>query len=57
MMLKGIFRDTGLLNHLLAITSRKQLLHAPLIGQIFESAVIEENNLPMGEGWGEGGSS
>lgn len=41
-MPKGIFRDTGLLNHLLSITSRKQLLHSPQIGQIFETAVIEE---------------
>ena len=41
-MPKGIFRDSGLLNHLLNITNREQLIHSPLIGQNFESAVIEE---------------
>lgn len=41
-MPKGIFRDSGLLNHLLNITNREQLLHSPLVGQNFESTVIEE---------------
>ncbi|MES9904030.1 MAG: DUF4143 domain-containing protein [Sedimenticola sp.] len=41
-MPKGLFRDSGLLNHLLKITNREQLIHSPLVGQHFESAVIEE---------------
>jgi len=41
-MPKGILRDSGLLNYLGNITSREQLLRSPLVGQIFESFVIEE---------------
>jgi len=41
-MPKGILRDTGLLNFLSNITSREQLIRSPLVGQIFESFVIEE---------------
>lgn len=41
-MPKGIFRDSGLLHYLLNITSREQMLQSPVIGQNFESFVIEE---------------
>jgi len=41
-MPKGIVRDAGLLNYLGNITTREQLVRSPLIGQIFESFVIEE---------------
>jgi len=41
-MPKGILRDVGLLNYLGNITTREQLVRSPLIGQIFESFVIEE---------------
>ena len=41
-MPKGIFRDSGLLNYLLNITSREQMLQSPVVGQNFESFVIEE---------------
>ncbi len=41
-MQKGILRDTGLLNYLSNILSREQLVRSPLVGQIFESFVIEE---------------
>jgi len=41
-MPKGILRDVGLLNYLGNISSREQLVRSPLIGQIFESFVIEE---------------
>jgi len=41
-MPKGILRDAGLLNYLGNITTREQLVRSPLVGQIFESFVIEE---------------
>jgi len=41
-MPKGILRDSGLLNYLANITDRERLVRSPLVGQIFESFVIEE---------------
>ena len=39
---KGILRDSGLINYLLDIKTKEQLLRSPKMGQIFESFVIEE---------------
>lgn len=41
-MPKGIVRDTGLLNYLSNISTRDQMVRSPLVGQIFESFIIEE---------------
>ncbi|MCK5666708.1 MAG: ATP-binding protein, partial [Thiotrichaceae bacterium] len=41
-MPKGHFRDTGLLHYLLNINDREQLIRSPIVGQSFESYVIEE---------------
>lgn len=41
-MPKGIFRDSGLNNYLQHLTSIERLNNSPLVGQNFESFVIEE---------------
>jgi predicted AAA+ superfamily ATPase len=41
-MPKGVLRDSGLLTFLNHIANREQLIRSPLVGQIFESYVIEE---------------
>ena len=41
-MPKGIFRDSGLSHHLQNLTSVEKLHNSPLVGQNFESFIIEE---------------
>lgn len=41
-MPKGIIRDSGLLHHLLKISSFQQLYSSPMVGRSFEGFVIEE---------------
>ncbi|MCU7836621.1 MAG: DUF4143 domain-containing protein [gamma proteobacterium symbiont of Taylorina sp.] len=41
-MPKGIFRDSGLNNYLQSLTSFEKLNNSPLVGQNFESFIIEE---------------
>ncbi len=41
-MPKGFLRDSGLINYLMNIESKKALMRSPKLGQIFESYAIEE---------------